>query len=617
MLNKKSIVLFIITFLITFSFINEYTTFRFDLNKEINQSYNNIKKVYNSVIKLQNDHLKSLALLFANDNIVKQAYIDNDPQLLKNHLFNYWTVVKEDNLIYEIHFFKPPAESFVNFSNFASIGNDVSDARTDIAWVTSSFKESSHTMMCKTFAGIRGTFPIIKNGKILGGLSLGKKIDWLPQTIKELTQNDVFLIYTHDSTKTLTKKYYKEFMQDKIQIDDLLLADKTIEISPDTVKHIDFNKEIQNININGNKYSLNIYKIYDFNKNLLAYLCVLNDLENFYNTFYTKTFKNLFLLFIAGLFIYVLLIIKINTILAKIKTILNLTNDIKEGNFKKLPQKENGELKSFKTNDALKNLELNVIDMGKNIEANIQQYHSMEQQRRLATMGEMMGNIAHQWRQPLSTISTSASGAKLQHELGILNDKSFNDLINHIIESTKYLSSTIDTFRDFLKDDVQYSMISIKDTCEKTVQIINPSLKLNHIQLIQNINDDLKIMGSTHELEQAFMNLFNNSIHALIDNMPKEYDKVIFFTTKNIDNNSIEVVIKDNGGGIDPKIIDRIFEPYFTTKHQSQGTGLGLTMVDKIIKERHNGKIYVNNEEFEFNGNSYKGACFTITFFKN
>lgn len=145
---------------------------------------------------------------------------------------------------------------------------------------------------------------------------------------------------------------------------------------------------------------------------------------------------------------------------------------------------------------------------------------------------------------------------------------------------------------------------------EKTLSIVNPNLKSNHIELISNIDSTLEIKGYENELMQAFINIINNSKDALAINEDLE-KRYIFIETK-LQNERCEIIIKDNGGGIKPSVINRIFEPYFTTKHQSQGTGLGLSMAHKIIAELHHGTMTALNSTFEYNGKEYIGASFCI-----
>jgi PAS domain S-box-containing protein len=239
---------------------------------------------------------------------------------------------------------------------------------------------------------------------------------------------------------------------------------------------------------------------------------------------------------------------------------------------------------------------------------------NIEDQSRLIAMGEMIGNIAHQWRQPLSMITTSASGMKLKLEYEMYDQEKFIELSDIILNQAEYLSDTIDNFRDFIKGEEVYQTITINTVLEKSLSLVNDSLKDNYIEVVSDFDDDLQIKGSVNELSQAFINIFNNAKDVLKEKVKNEEDRIIFIKTKKISSNSIEIFINDSAGGIDHSIIDRVFEPYFTTKHKSIGTGLGLSMTHKIIVKKYQGTIEVYNDNFEYNGKQYQGACFQIVF---
>ena len=231
------------------------------------------------------------------------------------------------------------------------------------------------------------------------------------------------------------------------------------------------------------------------------------------------------------------------------------------------------------------------------------------QQSKMAAMGEILENIAHQWRQPLSTISTAATGVKLQNELDTLNDKILNDSMNIINNSAQYLSKTIDDFRGFFKPDQKSEYFKINHTLEKIMMIIGNKYKLENIHFIKDI-ENFQILNYNNALIQVFINLFSNSQHAFLENDIK--DKFIFIDVYN-DEYSAIIEIKDTAGGIPSKIIDKIFEPYFTTKHQSRGTGIGLYMSEEIITKHMKGTIHVKNKQFTYKKKVYTGAMFTIT----
>lgn len=223
------------------------------------------------------------------------------------------------------------------------------------------------------------------------------------------------------------------------------------------------------------------------------------------------------------------------------------------------------------------------------------------QQSKMASLGEMIGNIAHQWRQPLSFISTAASGMKLQKQFDQLDDKSFNNTIDDITKTTRFLSQTIDDFQNYLKTDKEKKEFYVEKSIDKVLNIVKSSFANNSIQILKSINN-ISIKSYENELNQVLLNILNNSKDALKEQEVKnKYIQINTYVT----NNSLYIQIVDNGGGIKPKVLERVFDPYFTTKHQSQGTGLGLYMTHKIINESLNGQIEISNITYEFENKKY------------
>jgi len=235
----------------------------------------------------------------------------------------------------------------------------------------------------------------------------------------------------------------------------------------------------------------------------------------------------------------------------------------------------------------------------------------LTEQLKLASMGEMIGNISHQWRQPLSVISTGATGLLMQKEYGILTDEMLEKTCNAINTNAQYLSKTIDDFRNFIKDDRKKEKFTIKDNIDTFINLIDSSIKSNEINLMVNIKDEnLMLDAYPNELIQCYMNLYNNSKDAL--NELEEPEKLIFIDiyTKG---NKVVIEFKDNAGGIPEYILPKIFEPYFTTKHKSQGTGLGLHMTYNLIVNGMRGSLKATNINYQYNKKHYIGALFTIT----
>ncbi|MGB3750790.1 MAG: PAS domain-containing sensor histidine kinase [Arcobacteraceae bacterium] len=230
------------------------------------------------------------------------------------------------------------------------------------------------------------------------------------------------------------------------------------------------------------------------------------------------------------------------------------------------------------------------------------------QQSKMASMGEMIENIAHQWRQPLSIISTAATGMIVQKEYDLLSVEDEIKNLNAINDSAQYLSSTIDDFRDFMRKDKVVAPFDLADTIASALKLISSKIKNRNIKII-NRSQSLIINGLKNEFIQVLINLLNNARDALEESSVK---KRYIFIDSYEDDNAVILTIKDNAGGIKSEIISRIFEPYYTTKHQSQGTGIGLYMSDQIITNHLHGSIEIENSEFTYENEKYIGACFTI-----
>ena len=250
------------------------------------------------------------------------------------------------------------------------------------------------------------------------------------------------------------------------------------------------------------------------------------------------------------------------------------------------------------------------MEVIKNITEQKQLEKQLVKSEKMVAMGEMIGNIAHQWRQPLSVITTGATGIIMQKELDILNDEKLIDTCNIINDNAQYLSQTIDDFRNFIKGDRVKSTFNLKDTIDSFLHLIEGAIKSNNITMVLNLEEDMKIEGYENELKQCLINIFNNSKDALNENNIKE--KFIFITIKAVNNKAI-ITLKDNANGIPTDILPKIFEPYFTTKSDNNGTGLGLYMTYDIIVNGMEGQVEATNINYNYENKNYKGAQFTIT----
>lgn len=362
--NKLFISIAIFAFI--FFIVNESFSYYIGYEKAKIEAYEKDKLIFNNLKDAQAKNVSILAEVLSKDHDVIEGYKKNNPKIIQEHIAPIWASIREKKLTYEIHFFKPPAESFVNFSNFKSIGKDVSSVRTDIEWITSSFKPSTHALMCKTYAGYRATHPIIdEDGTMLGGLSLGNKIDWFPEAIKKKTEHDAFLIYTKQSTNSLVSKYYDNFIKDKEIVNNYILADRTIDVSAQSIKKIDYTKNIQNIIIEGEKYILYTYPIVDFNKNIMGYICTVTQLQGFKDSFIITIIKDFIIVLLTALLIIFVTRKRTKELFRQIKYIKNITINIKNRDFAKL---HNLPEHSSVDNATLAKLEDNIVEMGLELE---------------------------------------------------------------------------------------------------------------------------------------------------------------------------------------------------------------------------------------------------------
>ena len=237
---------------------------------------------------------------------------------------------------------------------------------------------------------------------------------------------------------------------------------------------------------------------------------------------------------------------------------------------------------------------------------NIQAREMMQQQSRLAQMGEMLSMIAHQWRQPLSAITAASGAINIKARLNKLDNNTALELSNNIQNFSQHLSKTIDDFRDFFKTNKKKTKTNFKKITNDVLDIIQSSLKSKNIELFINVSSSNNFVSYENELKQVILNLIKNSEDALIDN---KIDMPMIII--NIFDSKFTII--DNAGGIREDILDKIFDPYFSTKTKKDGTGLGLYMSKTIIEEHCEGRLSVKNKTFkDKNGKVFKGAKFKI-----
>ncbi len=248
-------------------------------------------------------------------------------------------------------------------------------------------------------------------------------------------------------------------------------------------------------------------------------------------------------------------------------------------------------------------------NLKKNIETEVaksrEKDHLLIQQSRQAVLGEMIVNVAHQWRQPLNEVSLLINDLEDAYTFGVLTKEYFEKTVEIVYQRLKFMSDMSDTINDFSKmhtDGFKKEDFSPKELIEKLIQFTEGLIEKNKIQIRFICNEDFEVFGYPNMLSHVLMNLLNNSLDILNERSIKK-PKIWIKLERNQTNYCIRVL--DNGKGIESDVIGKIFEPYFTTKDKKRGSGLGLYMAKSMIEKQMNGQIEVQNK--------LEGAEFKIT----
>ena len=226
------------------------------------------------------------------------------------------------------------------------------------------------------------------------------------------------------------------------------------------------------------------------------------------------------------------------------------------------------------------------------VEKNREKDQMMYQQSRLASMGEMIGNIAHQWRQPLNIMALVMQDIYISDQLGNLTSEKIEASYEKSNNLLQYMSQTIDDFRNFFQHGGEKTEFSVKEALESVHSLVSTNLSYNHIQCLIEVRQDSIIQGGLNEFKQVLINILNNAQEAIQSNASLKKEIRVLITRE--DNKAL-ISVKDDGGGIKKGLLSKIFDPYFTTKNQTQGTGLGLYMSKQIIENSMYGSLNASN----------------------
>lgn len=584
-----TILIYFIASVLAFSITTNYILEKENklLHKKYNAISNNLDDKINSLIQKKKNATLAFTITLANNAEVSE--ILNSKQYTKDSLNKLSLVLRKETDFKNVWFQVINKDGISLYRSWSDKkGDDLSNVRTDLKEMIKTPKIQSTISVGKYDMTFKAMVPVFKEGKFEGVI---ESITHFNSISRGLRKTDLF-----DPVIVVDKKYTNQLKKNaftKIFVDDYYIAN--LSANKKLLEYLDTNNIENFLNINDYKV-MDEYLIVNtpifYNDNKLANFLSFKKLKQI-DTQYIEEYKHnaflylIFFIVLLGLVLYSASHYLYSKELKKLYIRLNENQD-KLHNL-------NSSLQKTVEEEVTKNYEKNKI---------------LFQQSKMAAMGEMIGNIAHQWRQPLSVITTAATGIKMKKEIGILSDEEYKDSLDMIVNSANYLSNTIDDFRNFFSPTKDKNIVNSNEFIEKVFSLIRSNYQNKDIDIITQI-EDVQILTYENELLQVMINLLNNSRDELIRR--KENTQRFIFLDLYIKNEKIIISIKDSAGGISEDIIDRIFEPYFTTKHQSQGTGIGLFMCEEIVCKHMHGKIEVFNDEFMYKNQEYKGARFKVS----
>ncbi|WP_458250776.1 ATP-binding protein [Geobacter anodireducens] len=237
----------------------------------------------------------------------------------------------------------------------------------------------------------------------------------------------------------------------------------------------------------------------------------------------------------------------------------------------------------------------------------------LAQRSKQCALGEMLGYIGHQWRQPLYTLSVVIQNIELQSQLGQLDDALLKKQVTLANQNIQYISSIIDDWRALLMSGSSRQAIDLRASVERAIAMVAPIMEMNRITIDNQIKTTVMTLGFVNDLVQLTINVLLNARDQLC---MKDGERIIQISCREENGSLVTVRFQDNAGGIPKHLLKRIFEPYVTTKDKADGTGLGLYLCRQIAENLDNGKVWAENGPFEFQGTRHVGACICLQFAK-
>lgn len=575
-MKKYLIILYIGLVLVTLIILTNISLDKFKDDKDLR--YKSISKELQMKTKTLIEQKKEATLLIgltlAKDNLVKKALIQNDHTILSlDSLSKEFRKSTGFNYVW-FHMVTSKGVSFLK-SWTPKRGENILNIRKDIRKILKNPKVSSVISVGKYDMTIKASIPVYEDKKFLGIIEVVTKLNSIADS---LTQDGVSPVILADKSykKQLKFPFSKKFIHDYYLVN--IGADSKLIALLEKEKIYDLVKEDYRI-ING--YLMSVYKHLNVDGTQMAYFLLFKDISSINITDLKEKHTNFVLVWVV--FLAILLTVLFVLLYTSYASLL----------------KREVEKKTKELNEINQNLTKKVEEETKK---NIDNEKKLFQQSKIIDMNDLLNNIAHHWRQPLSIISTSASGVKLQIQHNIGDKEEMLERMDSIIQSSQLLSNTINYFSSALRDDSQLLKFRLDEFTNKIHTIIEGVLKENNINMhIEHEDKDIVLLTYETKLINVILSLITNAKDIFIERDIS--DKQIIFSTYKRDD-FIYIDIIDNGGGVDEEIIDKIFEPYVTTFHKSLNKGLSLYLSYETVKEYLKGELSVTN--------TAHGAKFTV-----
>jgi diguanylate cyclase (GGDEF)-like protein len=339
----------------------------YEFNEQIENKKSELREAnldkFNSIVESQNSLLETVGTNLINNSVVIQGYKDDDARAIADEVLPIWKKLTDERVVSEIHFFKPPAISFVNLSNLVFKEVDVSKVRTDVTWSFDSCESGTHMFACRKYVGFRKVFPMFKDsGEVLGILSVGRDLDVIPEEFNKNESKIAFSAYHKEEISSIQKDILTSIINNSTELNGHLFLNEKTGLEIDFLERLHLDNDDEAISYHGDEFFVTYFKINDFEKEELGHIIIVDDITKEYEIFFRKALKNLIFLILLMIVAYLILSRNIYKMTKKITTISKFGRKLQNRNFGVL---ESSNFRTFKDSEnELDILSYNLYRMG-------------------------------------------------------------------------------------------------------------------------------------------------------------------------------------------------------------------------------------------------------------